>query len=321
MNKRRATYIQRRLGNLREIDGRLVPVRPEVFLDESYIYTNHTIEKGWLPHGGIVQKPGRGSMMVIFGAFIVWYDEDCGLLKAKFVEDFICNWPVSGGARLSKPDKKNKRDVGRPPKDANEWTTVLDVVRETSTVPDYHDYHGNFTADLFEEIFRRLCDQLTLMGFPGCDIHMDGASYHVRDSERPPNKNSKKDVIRKWLEDRKIPIPESAEHGKLTRASLHDIVKEATKDTKTQSNSYRIAQEHGNHIILKTPPYHCELQPIEMIWGVGKNMVGADAEGDDTELSLHRKLDLVFSHIPEHTFLSAWEKCIVKCQEYVGHCS
>jgi hypothetical protein len=190
------------------------------------------------------------------------------------------------------------------------------VVRKTKTVPDHHDYHGNFTADLFEEIFKRLCDQLTLMGFPGCDIHMDGASYHVRDSEKPPCKSSKKDVIKKWIEVHKIPIPESMDKDKLTRAELYEVVEGAKKDLKLQPNSYRIAKEHGNHRILKTPPYHCELQPIETIWGVGKNIIGTDAEGDDTELSLHRKLDLVFSQIPEHTFISAWMKCVTKCQEY-----
>lgn len=36
-----------------------------------------------------------------------------------------------------------------------------------------------------------------------------------------------------------------------------------------------IAAEHG-HEILRTPPYHPELQPIETCWGVVKNQVALD---------------------------------------------
>jgi arsenate reductase-like glutaredoxin family protein len=312
----RRVYIQRRLRNLREVNGRLVPIRPEVFLDESYIYTNHTIEKSWLPKGGIVCKPGRGSMIVIFGAFIVWDDDSCGILRANFIEDFICNWPASGRAHLVKWNKKTLARPTQSSSDSDPWRTVNNIIRESDIVPQCHDYHGSFTADLFETILKRLCDRLTLTGHSGCDIHMDGASYHVRDSERPPCKSSKKCVIKNWIKDNNIHVPEFISIEKLTKAKLYEIVEEAKKEIESLPNSYKIAREHGSHRILKTPPYHCELQPIEMIWGVGKNIVGADAEGDDTEISLHRKLDTVFSQIPQDVFLSAWMKCIAKCQEY-----
>ncbi|KAG0041717.1 hypothetical protein BGZ89_007268, partial [Linnemannia elongata] len=38
---------------------------------------------------------------------------------------------------------------------------------------------------------------------------------------------------------------------------------------------YTIAKQYGGHIIRKTPPYHCELQPIEKVWGCVKNKVAS----------------------------------------------
>ncbi|KAF9346502.1 hypothetical protein BGX34_003850, partial [Mortierella sp. NVP85] len=40
----------------------------------------------------------------------------------------------------------------------------------------------------------------------------------------------------------------------------------------------KITEENGSQIIFKTPPYHCELQPIEMIWGIIKNMIAFNSQ-------------------------------------------
>ena len=42
--------------------------------------------------------------------------------------------------------------------------------------------------------------------------------------------------------------------------------------TKPEFLLYNIARKHG-HSILRTPPYHPELQPIESCWAVVKNHV------------------------------------------------
>ncbi|KAF9931831.1 hypothetical protein FBU30_009527 [Linnemannia zychae] len=61
---------------------------------------------------------------------------------------------------------------------------------------------------------------------------------------------------------------------------------------------------------MKTPPYHCELQPIEKIWAVVKNIVASRTTGNMTPLGLKRMLVQLFFSIPTRIFISVWEKCI-----------
>ena len=48
-----------------------------------------------------------------------------------------------------------------------------------------------------------------------------------------------------------------------------------------------VAKEYG-HEILRLPPYHCELNPIELAWAAEKNYVAG--ENKDMSLDLVEKL-------------------------------
>jgi len=97
-------------------------------------------------------------------------------------------------------------------------------------------------------------------------IVMDNAPYHSVKKEKIPNTNSRKADIIKWLEekgqviDRPMVIPE-----------LLDIVKQI----KPQFDKYVIDDlvETHNRRILRLPPYHCELNPIEQAWASVKDHV------------------------------------------------
>jgi len=52
-----------------------------------------------------------------------------------------------------------------------------------------------------------------------------------------------------------------------------------------------LAQQYG-HEIVRTPPYHPELQPIEICWGVLKNEIARHC--DFTMKSLQRQLENAF---------------------------
>lgn len=69
----RKRYVEERLSNL---DANGAPIRPEVFLDESYIHVNHNLDKGWIDLNANVFQQDKGAMIVIFGAFVVWRDQD-----------------------------------------------------------------------------------------------------------------------------------------------------------------------------------------------------------------------------------------------------
>lgn len=58
-----------------------------------------------------------------------------------------------------------------------------------------------------------------------------------------------------------------------------------------------IASEQG-HKILRTPPYHPELQPIETCWGIIKNQIAIN--GDFTMSNLLKQLDEAFGSVTAH---------------------
>lgn len=49
---------------------------------------------------------------------------------------------------------------GRVAADNELWRMVPECVREANMAPDFHDYHGNFTAQIFERLFEDVCATL-----------------------------------------------------------------------------------------------------------------------------------------------------------------
>ncbi|KAF9538518.1 hypothetical protein EC957_006692, partial [Mortierella hygrophila] len=115
--------------------------------------------------------------------------------------------------------------------------------------------------------------------------------------------------VQAWLEERGIVIPKKPKKADIQKhAKIY--VDEATWSI------YDIARRNGNHIIRKTPPYHCELQPIEKIWACIKNKVAATTNGRHTLLSLKQTLDHLFFSIPQETFLAVWRGSIEQGRKY-----
>ena len=141
-----------------------------------------------------------------------------------------------------------------------------DFVRESGVAPDFHDYHGNFTAELFEKLFAKLCKTLS-DDYGECHIHMDGAKYHIRKVDPQPTSSTRLADIQAWLQRRDVKIPLQENGRPMSKMQLLQFVK--SLETPPEFASYTIAREHG-HTIMKTPPYHCELQPIEKVWGWSK---------------------------------------------------
>ncbi|GBC35133.2 conserved hypothetical protein [Rhizophagus irregularis DAOM 181602=DAOM 197198] len=64
-------------------------------------------------------------------------------------------------------------------------------LHDANIMPNQVDYHGNFNAEIFEDLFSTLCKALYEKYGP-VNIHMDGASYHKRRVENIPTSNTKK---------------------------------------------------------------------------------------------------------------------------------
>ena len=100
-----------------------------------------------------------------------------------------------------------------------------------------------------------------------------------------------KERIRTWLEVNKIPCRDDC-----LKVELVEMLKKIAPEP-----SYKIdviACKQG-HEVIRTPPYHPELQPIEICWGVLKNEVARHCDFTLDNLSI--QLDKGFQVVTEKT--------------------
>lgn len=151
------------------------------------------------------------------------------------------------------------------------------------------DYHGQMNLELFSKWFK---NQL-LMNIPKNSlIIMDNASYH--NSIAPysaPTSSCKKDEIIRWLKQNKIPVRDDC-----LKAELIEILERLAPVPIYIIDE--IAKTQG-HEVLRTPPYHPELQPIETCWGIVKNEVGRNC--DFTMANLILQLEKAFEKVNSKT--------------------
>lgn len=161
------------------------------------------------------------------------------------------------------------------------------------------DYHGNFTGPLFERWFEQLCESL-FKTYGVCRIHLDGAAYHKRILNPAPTKATNKQNIIDWLLDEGATIADS-QH--LNKDKLLAIVAQMKKPVTYKA--VEIAATYG-HDVLYTPPYHPELQPIEMVWGAIKNRIALDPATSVGDLG--EKVRAGLDAIDKKIWLGAYKK-------------
>lgn len=212
----RQRYLRKMRGN-RLSGTNTDTLRPEVYLDESYVNKNHSNDFIWYSgeDGPWVQKPtGKGERLIIINA----------ITKSGWIPE----------AKL-----------------------VFKSTRRTG------DYHGQMNLDLFKKWF----SEMLLPNIPENSlIIMDNAPYHnVVAEHSPPTPLSSKKKIIVWLEQNKIYCRDDC-----LKPELVQILKKMAPEPHYVIDE--IAQLCG-HEVIRTPPYHPELQPIETCWGVVKNHV------------------------------------------------
>lgn len=218
-------------------------IRPEVYVDESYVNKNHSNDFIWYcdEDGPWVQKPtGKGERLIILHA----------MTRSGWVP----------GAKLT---FKSTKKTG--------------------------DYHGQMNHDLFTKWFM---EQL-LPNIPGnALIIMDNAPYHTALSRHSaPTATCTKDSIYTWLSKNGLPVRDDCLKAELVEM----LAKLAPAPTYALDE---LAAEHG-HEILRTPPYHPELQPIETCWAVIKNQIAR--KNKCTMAHLLEQLDEAFTSVTEET--------------------
>jgi transposase len=236
----RRQYLRSKIAN-RKSDGSTI--RPEIYLDESFINKNHSRDSTWYldNDGSIVGKPtGKGERLIIVNAI-----------------------GIDG------------------------WVPNAELVFKASAKTG--DYHTNMNWNVFLKWFQNKL----MKNIPDNSlIVLDNAAYHnVLAEEAFPKKSHSIQRFQDWLTRNEIPW-----HKDMLKEELYDLCLRLAPKPEFQLD--RIAAEKG-HTILRTPPYHPELQPIETCWAVVKAHVAT--HNDFTMESVWRLLAEGFQKVTAHT--------------------
>lgn len=151
------------------------------------------------------------------------------------------------------------------------------------------DYHGQMNWNNFSKWFR---SQL-LTNIPKESIViLDNARYHnVLVEDFFPSKSATKGQLRYWLTQNNYPWRDD-----MLKSELLELCVRLAPAPEFRLD--KLALEHGISI-LRTPPYHPELQPIENCWAVVKNYMADHC--DFTMAGLYNRLPDAFSKITSKT--------------------
>lgn len=137
-----------------------------------------------------------------------------------------------------------------------------------STKSKSADYHDDMNATNFMKWFEEmLMPNLTKPSV----IVMDNASYHVKQVNKPPTMSASKANLRIWLQENNIHFEEYH-----TKAELMCLVKDNKPAVVYEAEVLLKKHSHiHNHEILLLPPYHCDLNAIELVWSQAKRKVAS----------------------------------------------
>lgn len=136
---------------------------------------------------------------------------------------------------------------------------ALLMFKSQSKSSDYHDDMNstNFLKWLREKLIPNLPERSLVV--------MDNAPYHCTQLNKAPTMSNIKSDMQEWLRGKGIYFENT-----WTKAVLFDLIKQ-NKGPPTYAVD-ELLKAH-DHEVLKLPPYHCDLNPIEKIWSLVKRKV------------------------------------------------
>ncbi|KAJ2951347.1 hypothetical protein O0L34_g13476 [Tuta absoluta] len=130
------------------------------------------------------------------------------------------------------------------------------------------DYHSEMNKTNFTKwVIEKLIPNLT---YPSL-IVMDNAPYHSVVKNKAPTSSSNVADIKLWLTENNINFDPT-----LRKPMLLDLVKKNKPEPIFEIDE--LLDQHG-HSVVRLPPYHCDLNPIELIWSLAKRKVAAQNVG------------------------------------------
>jgi transposase len=166
------------------------------------------------------------------------------------------------------------------------------------------DYHGQMNWENFSRWF---CEQL-LPNIPeGAVLVLDNASYHnVLAAQSFPKPSTKKEELIAWLRHNDYPWRED-----MLKSELLAFCRRLAPAPQYRLDELATARRVS---ILRVPPYHPELQPIETCWAVMKNYLADRC--DFTMAGLREKLPEAFAQVTAATLREIIQKVVAQEDRY-----
>ena len=157
------------------------------------------------------------------------------------------------------------------------------------------DYHDEMNGVHFREWF----EQQLLPNIPANSvIIMDNAPYHSVELEKAPTSATRKAEMIEWLDRHGI-----GHAADLLKPELYELIKMHKPDQKKYVID-TLAALHG-HTVVRLPPYHCDFNPIELIWG----QVKEDVRRHNTTFKLS-EVEILTAAAIERVTSENWKKAI-----------
>ncbi|CAK1597710.1 unnamed protein product [Parnassius mnemosyne] len=136
---------------------------------------------------------------------------------------------------------------------------VLLMFKSQSKSSDYHDdmNSANFLKWVTEKLIPNLPERSLVV--------MDNAPYHCTQLNKAPSMSNIKSSMQEWLRQKGIYFEDT-----WRKAVLFELIKQ-NKGPPTFAVD-ELLTAHG-HEVLRLPPYHCDLNPVEKIWSLVKRKV------------------------------------------------
>ncbi|XP_050665072.1 uncharacterized protein LOC126965483 [Leptidea sinapis] len=114
---------------------------------------------------------------------------------------------------------------------------------------------------------------------PQSIVVMDNASYHTVQVDKAPTMSSTKSEMQSWITSKGLSYLPT-----MLKAQLYEIIKEHKQLPVYEAD---VMLEENGHKVLRLPPYHCDLNPIELIWSVLKRRVAEKNVGQEANKIVH----------------------------------
>ncbi len=210
-----------------------------------------------------------------------------------------CTWYLNhDGPWVNKPSGVGPRFIIVNAITKDGWVDNAQLVFEAKKRTG--DYHGQMNWENFSTWFQ---SQLLPNIPPKALVILDNAKYHnVLADNFFPSTSSKKEQLRSWLTRNGYSWRDD-----MLKAELMELCTRLAPVPEYKLD--KLATQHGVSI-LRTPPYHPELQPIEICWAVVKNYMAEHC--DFTMSGLRNNLPNAFAKVTSETCKEAMTKVITQ---------